>query len=206
MGGFGAHHSQSFEAWFVHVPGLKVVMPANPADAAGLLKAAIRDDNPVLFIEHRGLYGVRGEAPDGDAVVPIGVAATRRLGRDVTVAALGRLVGDALEAADALNTQGISVEVIDLRSLCPLDLDSLAGSVRKTSRLVIAHEAVEFGGVGAEVAARIQEAVLDYLDSPILRVGAPFAPVPYGERLEKAFVPGPPQIVDAVLRVIRGLR
>jgi pyruvate dehydrogenase E1 component beta subunit len=206
MAGFGAHHSQSLESWFLHVPGLKLVMPSNAADAKGLLKAAIRDDNPVLFVEHRGLYAVRGEVPGDDRVVPIGSAAIRRTGTDVTLVALGKMVESALAAAAELQRRGISLEVIDLRSLCPLDLETLAGSVRKTSRLVIAHEAVQFGGAGAELAARVQEAVLDYLDSPVLRVGAPFAPVPYSGPLEKAFVPGAKQIVDAVLRVMRGHR
>ena len=202
LGNWGAHHSQSLEAWFLHVPGLKVVAPSNPADAKGLLKAAIRDDNPVLFIEHRGLYWSSGEVPEGDHVVPIGKAALRRSGRDVTVLAFSKMVSVALEAAEELAAEGISVEVIDPRSLCPLDLETIVTSVRKTSRLVIVHEAVLRGGIGAELAARIQEAVFYYLDSPILRVGAPFAPVPSSGALENHFVPGKEQIVHAVRKAM----
>lgn len=200
VGASGAHHSQSFESWFMHVPGLKVVMPSNPSDAKGLLKAAIRDDSPVLFIEHRGLYWSKGEVPDGDHIVPLGVADVKRAGKDVTVLALSRMVGNALEAAAKLAEQGISVEVVDPRSLSPLDLDTIVASVRKTGRLVIAHEAVEIGGAGGEIAAQVQEAAFDYLDSPILRVGAPFAPVPASTPLEQAFLPGSEQIVRAVLK------
>jgi pyruvate dehydrogenase E1 component beta subunit len=206
MAGFGAHHSQSLEAWFLHVPGLKVVIPSNAADAKGLLKAAIRDDNPVLFIEHRGLYGTRGLVPGDYYVVPIGSAAVRRPGTDVTLVAIAKMVHAALLAAEELQGQGISVEVIDPRSVCPLDLDAIADSVRKTGRLVIAHEAVGCGGAGAEIAARVQEVVLDYLDSPILRVTGPFAPVPYSSQLEKQFVPGKKEIVEAVEKAMRGER
>lgn len=202
VGSAGAHHSQIFEAWFHHVPGLKVVMPSNPADAKGLLKAAIHDNNPVLYIEHRGLYWTRGEVPEDDYIVPIGVATTPRTGRDVTILALSKMVSLALEAAEALASEGISAEVIDPRTLCPLDLETIAASVRKTSRLIVVHEAVQKGGAGAEIAAQVQEEVLDYLDSPILRVGAPFAPVPYSTLLEKQFVPGKEQIVDAVRKAM----
>lgn len=198
-GGWGAHHSQSFEAWFHHVPGLKVVMPSTPFDAKGLLKSAIRDDNPVLFVEHRGLYWSRGEVPEGDYVVPLGLASIRRPGKDVTVLALSKMVSVALEAAEQLAAQDISVEVIDPRSLCPLDLDTIVASVRKTGRLVVVHEAVQAGGVGAELAAQVQEAAFDSLDSPILRVGAPFAPVPASPVLEKQFVPGTEELLSAVL-------
>jgi pyruvate dehydrogenase E1 component beta subunit len=202
-GSAGAHHSQSFESWFMHVPGLKVVMPSNTADAKGLLKSAIRDDNPVLYIEHRGLYWTRGEVPDGDHVVPPGVAAVLKTGNDVTVLAFSRMIQLALEAAGELDAQGISAEIIDPRSLCPLDIDTIAASVRKTSRLVIVHEAVQTGGAGAELAARVQEAALDYLDSPIIRVGAPFTPVPFSPALEKEFLPAKDAIVKAVHRTIR---
>jgi pyruvate/2-oxoglutarate/acetoin dehydrogenase E1 component len=204
MGGFGAHHSQSLESWFLHVPGLKVVMPSNAADAKGLLKAAIRDENPVLFVEHRALYAARGAMPDGNGLVPLGKAAVCRTGDDVTIVATARLVTAALEAAEVLATQGISAEAIDPRSLYPLDLDVISDSVRKTGRLVIAHEAVQTGGLGAELAAKIQEVVLDYLDSPIVRVTAPFAPVPYSSPLEKHFVPGKEEIVNAARRAMRG--
>lgn len=198
LGGWGAHHSQCLEAWFQHIPGLRVVIPSTPADAKGLLKSAIRDDNPVLFVEHRGLYAARGEVPGGDHVVPLGVAAIRRSGRDVTLLALSRMVSVALEAAEELAAQGISVEVIDPRSLAPLDLDTIVASVKKTGRLVVVHEAVTTGGVGAELAASVQEAAFDYLDSPILRVGAPFAPVPASLELEKLYVPGAARVASAV--------
>ncbi|MBI4488721.1 MAG: alpha-ketoacid dehydrogenase subunit beta [Deltaproteobacteria bacterium] len=202
VGSAGAHHSQIFEAWFHHVPGLKVVMPSNPADAKGLLKAAIHDNNPVLYLEHRGLYWTRGEVPEDDYIVPIGVATTQRTGRDVTILALSKMVSLALEAAEDLASEGISAEVIDPRTLCPLDLETIVASVRKTSRLIVVHEAVQRGGAGAEIAAQVQEEVLDYLDSPILRVGAPFSPVPYSAVLEKQFVPGKEQIVDAVRKAM----
>jgi len=202
LAGFGAHHSQSLEAWFLHVPGLKIVVPSNAADAKGLLKEAIRDDNPVVFIEHRGLYSAKSEVPEGEHTTPIGTAAVRKTGKDVTLVALSRTVDSALEAAAELNAEGIAVEVIDPRSLQPIDLETIAASVRKTSRLVVAHEAVQCGGIGAELAARVQEAVLDFLDSPILRVGAPSAPVPYSRTLERRFVPGKSEIIEAVRKVM----
>lgn len=200
VGGSGAHHSQSFESWFMHVPGLKVAIPSSPSDAKGLLKTAIRDDSPVLFIEHRGLYWSRGEVPDDDYVVPFGVAEIKRHGEDVTILAISRMVNTALEAAEELAKQGISVEVVDPRTLCPFDIDTIVTSVRKTSRLVIAHEAVVTGGVGGEIAAQVQEAAFDYLDSPILRVGAPFAPVPASPILEKVFTPDKDDVINAVLK------
>ena len=200
-GTMGAHHSQSLEAWLAHVPGLKVVMPSNPADAKGLLKAAIRDDNPVVFIEHRGLYWSKGEVPDGDHCVPIGQAAVLRPGDHVTIVALANLVGPALAAADQLAGEGIAAEVVDPRSLSPLDIETIAASVKKTSRLIVVHEAVEQGGIGAEIVARVQQEVFYYLDSPILRVAAPFAPIPAGPTLEKEFLPGVEQIVAAARTV-----
>lgn len=197
---FGAHHSQCLEAWFVHVPGLKVVMPATPADVKGLLKASIRDDNPVLFLEHRALLNTKGEVPEDDYVLPLGVAEVRRRGKDVTIAAVSNMVGIALEAAEELEAQGLSAEVIDLRTLYPLDIDTVISSVRKTNHLVIAHEAVVTGGAGAEIAAQVQEVALDYLDGPIVRVGAPFSPVPNSPFLEKSYVPDKEKVVDAVHR------
>ena len=202
VGNSGAQHSQSLEAWLVHVPGLKVVMPSNPGDAKGLLKAAIRDDNPVVFVEHRGLYWTRGEVPEGEHLVPLGRAAVRRRGEDLTVVATSRMVGVALEAAGALAKEGMDVEVIDPRSLFPLDLDTIAASVRKTGHVIIVHEAVESGGFGAELAARIQEAAFDYLDAPVERVGAPFAPVPASPALEKAFVPGKERLASALRKAL----
>ena len=184
-GTMGAHHSQSLESWITHVPGLKVVMPSTPADAKGLLKAAIRDDNPVVFIEHRGLYWSRGEIADGDHVVQIGKASVVRAGDQVTIVALAKMLQPALEAAEELSSEGIAAEVIDPRSLSPLDTESIVASVKKTTRLVLAHEAVEQSGIGAEIAAKVQEAALYYLDSPIIRVAAPFAPVPASRRWKR---------------------
>jgi pyruvate dehydrogenase E1 component beta subunit len=201
-GAMGAHHSQSLEAWLAHVPGLKVVMPSNPADAKGLLKAAIRDDNPVVFIEHRGLYWSKGEVPDADLTTPIGVAKVLRPGDQVTIVALANMVGPALAAADELAAAGIAAEVIDPRSVSPLDVDTIAASVKKTGRLIVVHEAVEQGGIGAEIIARLQQEVFYYLDSPILRVAAPFAPVPAGPTLEREFLPGKERIVEAVRKAI----
>jgi pyruvate dehydrogenase E1 component beta subunit len=199
-GGYGAHHSQSLEAWFAHVPGLKVVAPYTPADAKGLLKSSIRDNNPVLFLEHRGLYWSRGEELAADEVVPLGQAVIRRPGRHVTILAVSKMVGTALKASEKLAADGIEAEVIDPRTLAPLDLDTVVSSVRRTGHLVIAHEAVETGGIGAEIASQVQEAAFDQLAAPVLRVGAPFAPVPTSIVLERAFVPGEEQIIDAVHR------
>lgn len=201
-GNMGAHHSQSFESWLTHVPGLKVVMPSNPADAKGLLKAAIRDDNPVVFIEHRGLYWSRGEVSNGDHVVPISKASVLREGKDVTIVGLAKMVQPSLEAAEELSTSSISAEVIDPRTLSPLDVATIVSSVQKTSRLVIVHEAVEQGGIGAEIATRVQQEAFYYLDSPILRVAAPNAPVPFTPTLEREFVPGRERIVDAISRLL----
>lgn len=201
-GAMGAHHSQSLEAWLAHVPGLKVVMPSNPADAKGLLKAAIRDNNPVVFIEHRGLYWTKAEVPAGEQVVPIGQASVLRKGEQVTIVALSSLVAPALAAAEELKAQGISAEVIDPRSLSPLDLETIVTSVKKTSRLIVAHESVEQGGIGAEIAAKVQQQAFYCLDSPILRVAAPFAPVPASPALEKAFLPSKGQIIEAARKVL----
>lgn len=201
-GAMGAHHSQSFEAWLAHVPGLKVVMPANAADAKGLLKAAIRDDNPVVFIEHRGLYWSKGEIPPGEHMVPIGKARVLRPGNHVTIVALANMVVPALAAADDLGSEDISAEVIDPRSISPLDIKTIATSVKKTGRLVVAHEAVEQGGIGAEIIAQLQLETFYYLDSPILRVGGPFVPVPAGPTLEKEFLPGKGRIIEAARRAV----
>jgi pyruvate dehydrogenase E1 component beta subunit len=192
-----AQHSQSLESWLVHVPGLKVVMPSRASDAAGLLASAIADENPVVFIENKTLYFRKGEVA-GDPV-PIGAAAILRPGSDVTVVALSALVEDALAAAELVD---VSVEVIDPRTLVPLDLDTIVDSVRRTGRLVIAHEAVEQGGFGAELAAQVQRAAFDYLDAPIVRVGAPFAPIPFSAPLEDAYLPGADEIIAAALLLI----
>ena len=201
-GFMGAQHSQSFESWFLHVPGLKVVMPSTPADAKALLKAAIRDDNPVLFIEHRGLYRSRGEVPEGENLLPIGRAAVVQTGFDVTIVAMSKMMIPALEAAEELSSDGISAEIIDPRTLSPLDLETIANSVKKTTRLIVVHEAVEQGGVGAEIVAKVQEHAFYYLDSPILRVAAPNAAIPCSPPLEKEFVPGKEVIVKAAREVV----
>jgi len=202
-GAMGAHHSQSLEAWLAHVPGLKIAMPANAADAKGLLKAAIRDDNPVVFIEHRGLYWSKAEVPVGDRIVPIGQAAVVRPGDRVSIVALANMVGPALAAAEELASEGIAAEVIDPRSISPLDIETIVTSVKKTGRLIVVHEAVEQGGIGAEIVARVQQAAFFYLDTPVLRVAAYFAPVPAGPTLEKVFLPGKERIVEAARQAIR---
>jgi len=196
--GAAAQHSQSLEAWFMHVPGLKVVLPTTPADAYGLLLTAIRDDNPVVFLEHKMLYGVKGEVPEDAGPIPFGQANICREGSDVTIIAFSKMVYSALEAADILAEKGISAEVIDPRTITPLDMETILNSVKKTHNLVIAHEAVKIGGVGAEVAAQVAEQAIDYLDAPIMRVGAPFTPVPFSPPLEELFIPGAEDIVAAV--------
>jgi len=198
-----AQHSQSLESWLTHVPGLKVVMPSRPADAAGLLASAIADPNPVVFIENKTLYFRKGEVPEPAERVPIGEAATLRVGGDVTIVALSRLVHEALAAADRLAAEdGIEAEVIDPRTLVPLDLEAIVASVERTGRLVVAHEAVKRGGFGAEIAAQVQEAAFDYLDAPVTRVGAPFAPIPFSAPLEDAYLPGTDTIVAAVRKLL----
>jgi pyruvate/2-oxoglutarate/acetoin dehydrogenase E1 component len=201
-GTMGAHHSQSLEAWLAHVPGLKVVMPSNPTDAKGLLESAIRDDNPVVFVEHRGLYWSKGPVPDGQHLAPIGQANVLRQGEHVSIIALSSMVGPALAAADELAAEGISAEVIDPRTISPLDVETITNSVKKTSRMIVVHEAVEQGGFGAEIAARLQQEAFYYLDSPIVRVAAPFAPVPASPILEKEFLPGKERIVDAARKAL----
>jgi pyruvate dehydrogenase E1 component beta subunit len=201
-----AQHSQSLEAWLTHVPGLKVVMPSTAADAAGLLASSIEDPNPVVFVENKTLY-FRREEVDEDYLdpIPLGAAKVIREGGDVTVVALSRLASEALAAAERLSDEeGVSCEVIDPRTLVPLDLETIVRSVEKTNRLVIAHEAVEHGGFGAEIAAQVQAVAFDHLDAPIERVGAPFTPVPLSPPLEDAYIPGAGDISAAVRAVMRG--
>jgi acetoin:2,6-dichlorophenolindophenol oxidoreductase subunit beta len=202
----GAQHSQSLEAWLAHVPGLKVVVPSRAADAAGLLRSAITDPNPVVFVENKALYFRREDVPDGEPEpVPLGRARVARRGRDVTIVALSRLVVEALAAADALAEEGIEAEVIDPRTIVPLDIEAIVASVRRTNRLVVAHEAVRHGGFGAEIAAQAGLAAFDFLDAPVERVGAPFAPVPFSPPLEDAWLPGREDI-RAAARATLGLR
>jgi acetoin:2,6-dichlorophenolindophenol oxidoreductase subunit beta len=200
--GGSAQHSQSWEAMLAHVPGLKVVMPSNAYDAKGLIVAAVRDDNPVVVMLNKTLLGNKSPVPEQLYQLPIGKAATPRPGRDVTVVALGRMVGEALAAADSLAAADISAEVVDLRSVQPLDSATILESVRRTSRAVVVHEAVTFGGIGAEIAAQIQDEAFDYLDAPVLRLGAPFAPVPFSPVLEKAYVPDRERIAAGVARLL----
>ena len=196
----GPQHSQCLESWFAHIPGLKVVMPATPYDVKGLLKTSIRDDNPVLFIENKALYALKGEIPEEEYLIPIGKADVKRTGKDVTVVATSRMVHQALEAAKTLSNEGIEVEVIDLRTISPLDKETIFTSVEKTSRMVVAHEAVKAFGIGAEISAMVCEEMIDCLDAPILRVGAPFVPVPFN--LENFYLPNSGDVVKAVKKVI----
>ncbi|HEY2593002.1 MAG TPA: alpha-ketoacid dehydrogenase subunit beta, partial [Chloroflexota bacterium] len=193
--GNAAQHSQSLEAWFCHIPGLKVVTPSTPADAKGLLKSAIRDDNPVIFLEHKALYFTKGSVPEGDLTIPLGVADVKRVGRDVTVVGVHTMVGKALQAAQQLADEGIELEVVDPRSLVPLDEAAIVESVKKTGRLIVSHEAYTRGGYGAEIITRVIEAAFDYLDAPPVRVCARDVPVPYSAVLETAALP---QVEDLV--------
>ena len=201
--GAAAQHSQSLEAWTAHIPGLKVVMPSDPAEAKGLLKAAIRDDNPVIFYEHKLLYRVKGNVPDEDYTIPLGTARVVRPGRDVTVIATSYQVQRALQAAELLAAEGVDVEIIDPRTLLPLDRDTIIQSVARTGRVVITHEAVEHGGVGAEIAAAIMESeAFYYLDAPLVRVCGKPVPIPCNKRLEEMALPQVADIVDGVRRVL----
>jgi len=197
-----AQHSQSLESWFMHIPGIKVAMPSTPYDAKGLLISAIRDNNPVVFLEHKAIYGLEGEAPEEAYAIPFGQADIKREGTDVTIVATAMMVGRALSAAEKLAADGISAEVVDPRSLSPLDEDTILKSVRKTHRLVIVHEEVGFAGSGAEIAAMAAEKAFDYLDAPILRVTAPFCPVPFSAALEVEYIPSEEKIMAAVKKVL----
>ena len=203
---WGSHHTQSVESWIANVPGLTIVMPTTPYDAKGLMKAAIRTPNPVIFLEHKLLYGKKGEVPEGDYIVPIGKAEIKRPGDAVTVVASGLMVDRALDAARTLAEEGISAEVIDLRSVQPLDEDTILASVEKTGRLVIVHEAPVRGGFGGEIAAVVANKGLGFLDAPIERVGAPWTPVPFGQLLVNAYVPKEDDIIRAVRNTQGALR
>jgi pyruvate/2-oxoglutarate/acetoin dehydrogenase E1 component len=196
--GNAAQHSQSLEMWYVHVPGLIVVQPATPYDAKGLLKSAIRNDSPVIFVEHKLLYNTTGPVPEGEYLVPIGVADVKRAGEHVTIVATSRMVLFALEAAERLSAQGVEAEVIDPRTLKPLDLDTIVHSVQKTGRLVVVNEAHLTGGFTAEVAARVQREAFDWLDAPIMQVATEDVPLPYSGALELEALPTVEDIVRAV--------
>jgi pyruvate/2-oxoglutarate/acetoin dehydrogenase E1 component len=197
-----AHHSQSLEALWTHFPGIYVVMPSTPYDAKGLLKAAIRDDNPVMFIEHKMLYGVKGPVPEEDYVIPLGVADIKRPGKDITLVTYSRMVHRGLEAAEALAKEGIDVEVIDLRSLKPLDIDTIVASVKKTGRLVGLTEAYENTSFINEIMAQVNELAFDYLDAPMVRVAAANVPVPRAEVLEDLAIPNVNRIMAACRKVV----
>ena len=194
-----AQHSQSLEAWLAHIPGLKVAMPASPHDAKGLIVGAIRDDNPTIVVLNKKMLGVKGPVPEELYAIPFGVANIVREGSNATIVAIGRMVVEAQKAAENLEKDGISVEIIDPRSVQPLDIDTIVSSVKKTHRVLVVHEAVEFGGIGAEISSQIQESAFDYLDAPVARLAAPFAPVPFAPILENAYVPDAPRI-EVVIR------
>jgi acetoin:2,6-dichlorophenolindophenol oxidoreductase subunit beta len=198
----GPQHSQSLEAWLAHVPGLKVVLPSSPYDVKGLMVAAVRDDNPVVVVLNKRMLGTKGPVPEEIYEIPLGQANVLRPGRDATVIALGRMVPESMTAAEELAKEGKEVEVIDLRTVQPLDSAAILESVRRTNRALVVHEAVTFGGIGAEVAAQIQEEAFDYLDAPVLRLGAPFAPVPFSPVLERAYIPDSNRIVAGVQRLL----
>jgi pyruvate dehydrogenase E1 component beta subunit len=200
--GAGCQHSHNLEAWVAHCPGLKVVMPATPRDAKGLLKSAIRDDNPVVFIEDMGLYFVPAEVPDGDDTIPIGKAEVKRTGRDVTLVTWSKMLGVGLEAAARLAGRGVEVEVVDLRTLTPLDTDAILTSVRKTGRLVVLHEATRTGGFAGEIAALVMEKAFADLKAPLRRVTGPDIPVPASPPLEKFYIPDADQVVAAIEEIL----
>ena len=200
--GNAAQHSQSLEAWFFHIPGLYVAQPSTPADAKGMLKTAVRNDNPVMFIEHKLLYPVKGEVPDGEYLTPLGKGDIKRPGKDVTVVATSRMVHFALQAAEALAKDGIECEVVDPRWLVPLDSDLIIESVKKTHKCVVVHEAVERGGIGGEIATQIMEKAFGYLDAPVKRVTAPNAPIPFNEKLEASMIPSAERIAVGIRSVL----
>lgn len=198
----GAHHTDCLEAWFAHVPGLQVVVPSCPAEGRGLLKTAIRNDNPVIFLEHKTLFKTEGDVSEGDYTIPFGKARVAREGRDVTLVVYGVMVNRALEAAETLAAEGIGAEVLDLRTLTPLDRETILASVRKTGRAVVAHEAVRHGGFGAELSATIAEEAFSALKAPVVRIGAPFVPIPVSPHLEDLCRVLPKDIVQAVHQVM----
>ncbi len=197
-----AQHSQSLEAILCHIPGLKVVYPSNAYDMKGLMTACIREDNPTVMVKHKRLLGVSGNVPEESYVIPLGQARIAREGNDVTVVAWGKMANDTLAAAEVLAAEGIQCEVIDPRTLQPFDIDTVVNSVRRTNHAVIVHEAVRFGGLGAEIAAQIQEQAFDYLDAPVGRVGGPFSPVPFAPALEQHWVPDATSIAEGIRQAV----
>jgi pyruvate dehydrogenase E1 component beta subunit len=201
-GQLGATHSQAFESWYANCPGLKVIVPSNPADAKGLLKSAIRDDDPVIFMESEQMYGDKGEVPEGEYTIPIGVADIRRAGTDVTIVSFGKIIKDADKAADELEKEGISCEIIDLRTVKPLDYEAILTSVKKTNRLVILEEAWPFGNVATEITYHVQAHAFDYLDAPVVKINTADTPAPYSPVLLEEWLPNYKDVVKAVKKVL----
>tara|TARA_B110000467_G_C18321272_1_gene485435 strand:- start:987 stop:1964 length:978 start_codon:yes stop_codon:yes gene_type:complete len=201
-GQLGATHSQSFENWFANCPGLKVVIPSNPSDAKGLLKAAIRDDDPVIFMESEQMYGDKGEVPEGEYIIPLGVAEVKRKGSDVTIVSFGKIIKEAYKAADELAKEGIEAEVIDLRTVRPLDFDTILESVKKTNRLVVLEEAWPLASISSEITYRVQKDAFDYLDAPVKRVTSLDTPMAYAPTLVAAYLPNKDKVVKAVKEVM----
>ena len=201
-GQLGATHSQSFENWFANIPGLKVIVPSNPYDAKGLLKAAIRDDDPVLFMESEQMYGDKGEVPEGEYVLPIGVADVKREGTDVTIVTFGKIIKEAYKAADILEEEGISIEIIDLRTVRPMDHEAILKSVKKTNRLVILEEAWPFASISAEITYQVQENAFDFLDAPIQRITTADTPAPFSPVLLEEWLPNANDVINAVKKVM----
>ena len=201
-GQLGATHSQAFESWFANCPGLKVIVPSNPYDAKGLLKSAIRDDDPVIFMESEQMYGDKGEVPEGEYTLPIGVAAVKRIGKDVTLVSFGKILKEAIIAAEELAKEGIDVEVIDLRTIRPLDYDTIFESVKKTNRLVILEESWPFGNISTEISYQVQNQIFDYLDAPIEKINTADTPAPYSPVLLKEWLPNHQDVIKAIKRVM----
>ena len=201
-GQLAATHSQAFESWYANCPGLKVIVPSNPADAKGLLKSAIRDNDPVIFMESEQMYGDKGEVPEGDYTIPIGVADIRREGKDVTIVSFGKIIKEADKAADELKKDGISCEIIDLRTVKPLDYEAIIKSVKKTNRLVILEEAWPFGNVATEITYHIQAHAFDFLDAPIMKINTADTPAPYSPVLLEEWLPNYQDVIDAVKKVL----
>jgi pyruvate dehydrogenase E1 component beta subunit len=198
----GPQHSQSLEAWLAHVPGLKVALPSSPYDVKGLMVAAVRDDNPTVVVLNKRMLGTKGEVPEEIYAIPFGQANTVRAGSDLTIVAVGRMVQESVAAAEQLAAAGIEAEVVDVRTVQPLDTETIVESVRRTNRAVVVHEAVTFGGIGAEISSQIQEIAFDYLDAPVLRIGAPFSPVPFSPVLERAYIPDSARIEREVQQLL----
>ena len=201
-GQLAATHSQAFESWFANCPGLKVIVPSNPYDAKGLLKAAIRDDDPVIFMESEQMYGDKGEVPEGEYILPIGVADIKRKGTDVTVVSFGKIIKEVYKASEELEKEGISCEIIDLRTVRPLDINSVIDSVKKTNRLVILEEAWPFGNVSTEITYQVQEKAFDYLDAPVIKINTADTPAPYSPVLLEEWLPNSTDVIKAVKKVL----